>query len=64
MYNPQLGPLSHNGRTYTKFWALLPIKSTLAGWIWFDHYYIRPDQYFEGRVLSQAEFLAENPDLE
>ena len=65
MYNTPIGPVTVNGRDYTKFYAWLPVKSTLAGWVWFNYYYIRPDQYFEGRLLSQAEFLQETAsDLE
>lgn len=59
MYNPTLGPITVNGQTYTKFYAWLPTKSTVEGWIWFDYYYLRPDRYFEGRVLNREEFLLE-----
>jgi hypothetical protein len=54
-----IGPITVNGRGYTKLYALMPIRSTMGQWIWFKHYYIRPDQYFEGRLLTEQEFQQE-----
>lgn len=48
-----------NGHTYTRQFAWYPVRSTIGQWIWLDNYYIRPDRYFEGRLLSQHEFIVE-----
>lgn len=52
-------PITRNGHTYTQFWAWYPVRTTLGEWTWFNYYYIRPDRYFQGRLLSHREMLAE-----
>jgi hypothetical protein len=53
-------PITRNGHNYTELYAWYPIRTTLGAWIWLQHYYIRPDRYFEGRLLTRAEMLAES----
>jgi len=52
-------PITRNGRNYTQFYAWYPVRTTLGRWIWFENYYIRPDRYFQGRLLSESEFRQE-----
>ena len=52
-------PVTVNGRNYTELYAWYPVRTTLGTWIWLQTYYIRPDRYFEGRLLTRAEMLAE-----
>lgn len=52
-------PITVNGRTYTRLFAWYPVRSTLGEWIWLTDYYIRPDRYFEGRLLSHTDYLLE-----
>jgi hypothetical protein len=53
-------PITRNGHNYTELYAWYPVRTTLGAWIWLQHYYIRPDRYFEGRLLTRAEMLAES----
>lgn len=48
-----------NGRTYTKFWALWPCRSSSGRLIWFDYYYMRPDRNGHGVILTRDDLLRE-----
>jgi hypothetical protein len=41
-----------NGRTYTRKFAWLPVRTTADELVWLDHYYIRPGRNGLGIVLT------------
>lgn len=48
-----------NGRTYTRKFAWLPIRTVHKELLWFTHYYLRPDRNGQGIVLSFEDFILE-----
>jgi len=48
-----------NGRTYTRRFAWLPIRSEHDELLWFCHYYITPGRNGVGRILSHSDYIME-----
>jgi hypothetical protein len=48
-----------NGRSYTRRYAWLPVRTRAGELVWLAHYYIRPDRAGQGVVLSQFDFQLE-----
>ena len=48
-----------NGRTYTRFYAFWPTRTTSGSLVWLAAYYIRPEYNGQGLVLSHSELIAD-----
>jgi len=46
--------------TYHRTFAWLPTRMTSGRFLWFAHYYIRPNSNGEGILLSHTEYLLES----
>ena len=48
-----------NGQTYTRWFAWLPRRVTSGELVWWELYYMRPNQNGEGILLSKDEWILE-----
>ena len=51
---------TRNHRTYTRFWAFWPTRTTSGDLVWLADYYIRPGSNGQGLVLSHRQMLKDS----
>lgn len=54
--------ITYQGRNYTEFWAWLPIRTRSGQRIWMDYYYLRPNRWGMGVILSYQELTVDQGD--
>ena len=48
---------THNGYTYSRLFAWIPMRMNSGAIVWLAHYWIRPDHLGQGVLLNKREYI-------